>query len=44
MTYIINKMSENISLEQVEQIINKRCRCDYNLLQQDIMNYENKMF
>ena len=37
MTYIINKMSENISLEQVEQNINKRSRCDYNLLQQDIM-------
>ncbi len=30
-------MSENISLEQVEQNINKRSRCDYNLLQQDIM-------
>ena len=30
-------MSENISNDLTEQILTKRVRCDYDLLQQDIM-------
>jgi len=30
-------MSDNISSENTEKIITKRVRCDYNLLEQDIM-------
>ena len=32
-----NKMSDKNQLEPVDTIINKRVRCDYDLLQQDIM-------
>jgi len=37
-------MSDNISSENTEKIITKRVRCDYNLLEQDIMKLRNKMF
>ena len=30
-------MSDNISTENIEKILMKRVRCDYDLLQQDIM-------